>query len=142
MDRTEASEQVAAKFTRMMNATTSRYGLLSDVGSASILSGAVLVVGLIALGRSADPTWRTIILVIALLPILASVVAARAFSGAREKVVSWLAALPFPVDNFNAILAGTGDTVEVVFARAMPERSAIEPGLDRLSEEILILGER
>jgi hypothetical protein len=144
MDRTEANEQVAEKFTRLMNATPSRYGLLSDVAAASILSAGVLLVGLFALRNATSSTGRNWVLALAVLPLLASVVASAAFAGSREKVVSWLASLPFPIDNMNGILAGTSDELELVLTRdsPMPRRAELDPALERISEEILILAER
>jgi hypothetical protein len=144
MDRTEANERVAEKFTRMMNATPSRYGPLSDVASASIVSAAVVLIGLFALRHSTDSGARDVVLGVAVLPLVASLLAASAFTGSREKVVSWLASLPIPVDNMNALLAGTSDTVELVFARGarLPTRAELTPTLESLSEDVLLLAER
>jgi hypothetical protein len=52
--------------------------------------------------------------------------------------------LPFPVDNFNALLAGTSDGVEVVFAKGVkvPERAELQPRFDLISDDLLFLSTR
>jgi len=50
----EASECVAEKFTRVMNATPSPLGPLSDLGAASVLSGLIVVLGFFGIRRSND----------------------------------------------------------------------------------------
>ena len=49
-----------------------------------------------------------------------------------------------PVDNLNALLAGLGDTVELVFApgTAMPARANLQPRLETVSDDILLVKER
>ena len=115
MDRADASDRVALKFTRVMNATPSRFGVLSDLGSASAISGAVLVLSLFFLRGAADSS-RNLALALSVVPLAASLVAAAMLARSREKVVSWMVTLPFPIDNMNAILAGTSDAIEVAFA--------------------------
>ena len=47
-------------------------------------------------------------------------------------MVEWLTSLPFPVENLNTLLAGLGDTVEVVFAPGVPipSRAELQPELE------------
>jgi len=143
MDRADASDRVALKFTRVMNATPSRFGVLSDLGSASAISGAVLVLSLFFLRGAADSS-RNLALALSVVPLAASLVAAAMLARSREKVVSWMVTLPFPIDNMNAILAGTSDAIEVAFAEGavLPKRAAIAPKLDSISQDVFLLAER
>jgi hypothetical protein len=143
MDRADASDRLALKFTRVMNATPSRFGVLSDVASASVISGTVLVLALFFLRGAADSS-RNLALGLAFVPLAASLVASAALARSREKVVSWLASLPFPVDNMNAVLAGTSDTIEVAFAEGavLPKRAELAPKLESVSEDVFLLAER
>jgi len=139
----DASDRLAVKFTRVMNATPSRFGVLSDIGSASVISGAVLVLALFFLRGAAD-SWRNLALALSVVPLGASLVAAATLARSREKVVSWMATLPFPIDNMNAILAGTTDTIEVVFApgAVLPTRAELAPKLESISQDVFQLAER
>jgi hypothetical protein len=143
MDRADASERLALKFTRVMNATPSRFGVLSDVAAASAISGAVLVLSLFFLRGAADSS-RNLALALSVVPLVGSLVAAAMLARSRERVVSWMAALPFPIDNMNAILAGTSDAIEVAFAEGavLPKRAELTPKLDGISQDVFLLAER
>src|SRR5438477_10088736 len=144
MDPKEASESVAEKFTRVMNATTSPLGAYSDVGAASVVSGALVVIGFFAIRRSTDPSSLYVALAVAAFPLAASVLVSTLLTGSRRVVVDWLASLPFPVDNMNALLAGLGDTIEVHFESrdSLPTRAALQPKLDEVSDDVLLVKER
>jgi hypothetical protein len=144
IDRTLASEGIASKFTRVMKATPSRFGALADLPSASALSGVILVVALFALRHSAGVAARNVALVLAIVPLGASLLVSSLLGGSREKVVSWLASLPFAVDNVNALLAGTSDTIEVTFAEGAraPSRAELVPDLERISDDVLLVAEK
>ena len=144
MNPTEASESVAERFTRVMNATPSPLGVLSDFINASFVSGAVIAVGLFVIRRSSDPAALYAVLGAVALPFVVSAVVSFKLRGMRDDVVAWLTTLPFPVDNLNAVLAGLGDTVELVFApgMAMPARAELQPRLETVSEDILLVKER
>jgi hypothetical protein len=77
-------------------------------------------------------------------PFVVSATVSFKLRGTRDKVVAWLTTLPFPVDNLNALLAGVGDTVELVFApgAAMPARTDLQPRLETVSDDILLVKER
>src|SRR5258708_28291806 len=115
MDAKEAGESVAEKFTRVMNATTSPLGAYSDVGAASVVSGALVVIGFFAIHRSTDPSSIYVALAVAAFPLVASVLVSTFLTGSRRVVVDWLASLPFPVGNMNALFAGLGHTIQVHF---------------------------
>jgi hypothetical protein len=144
MDPGEANESVAVKFTRVMNATPSPMGVLSDLMAASILSALCLVLGLYGIRRSASASSLYVVLAVALVPSVASFFISAALGGSRQAVVRWLTSLPFPIENMNALLAGLGDTIEVVFApgAALPSRSTLQPKLEEVSDDVLLLKER
>jgi hypothetical protein len=146
MERARAEESVAKGFSRAMNATPSPYGFLSDVVFASVVAAGIAFVGLLVVSRLPRPaTLIGPVFALAAVPVLVSVgvsIALRRTS--RARVIDWIASLPFDVVNLNAVLAGFGDTVEVVFAgRAhLPTRDELAPKLDALHPEILLTDER
>jgi hypothetical protein len=135
MTPNEASESVAEKFTRVMNATPSPLGPLSDFISASILSGAIIAIGLFVIRRSSDPAALYSVLGAVAVPFAVCAMVSFKLRGTREKVVAWLTTLPFPVDNLNSLLAGLGGT-------AMPARAELQPRLETVSDDILLVKER
>ena len=144
MTPNEASESVAENFTRVMNATPSSLGPFCDLMGASILSGALVVGGLFGIRRSTDASALYTVLAVAAVPLVASLLLSASLRGSRDAVVKWLCSLPFPVDNLNAVLAGLGDTVELVFAEQadLPTRATLQPRLDAVSDDVLLVKER
>jgi len=144
MTPTEANECIAEKFTRVMNATPSRLGPFSDLMAASILGGALVAIGFFAIRRSNDAAALYAVLALAALPLVASLILSASLGGSRAKVVAWLCSVPFPVDNLNALLAGLGDTIEIVFAPGadLPSRATLQPRLEAISEDVLLVKER
>ena len=144
MDPKEASESVAEKFTQVMKATPSPIGAFCDLTAASALSGFLLVVGLFAIRRSSAPGLLYTVLAVAAVPLAASALLSTTLGGSRAAVVRWLASLPFPVENINALLAGFGDTLEVFFesGSSLPTRTSLQPKLDEVSDDILLVKER
>jgi hypothetical protein len=126
----EASECVAEKFTRVMNATPSPLAPFCDPMAASVLSGAIVAAGFFAIRRSNDAALLYAVLAVAVVPLVASLLLS--------------AALPFPLDNLNALLAGLGDTIEIVFAPGaeLPTRATLQPRLDAISDDVLLVRER
>jgi hypothetical protein len=144
MDPNEVSERIAEKFTRVMNATPSPRGAWCDLTAASVLSGLLLVVGFFVIRKSNDPRAVELVLFVAALPLSASFLLSLTLGGSRRAVVRWLASLPFPIENMNAVLAGLGDTIEVVFEPGVepPARSSLQPALEAISEDVLYVSER
>jgi hypothetical protein len=146
MDRASAEESVAVRFTRVMNATPSRWGVLSDVTFGAIASAVILVVGLLIAGRvDRAGSFFGVALAVACVPALVSIVASLALRGSRDRVIDWLASIPFEIVNMNALLAGLGDTIEVVFRKGsppLPERSELQPKLDEVSDDALMIRAR
>ena len=137
MDAIEANESVAERFTRVMKATPSPIGAWCDLLVASVLSGALLVVGFFAIRRSNDPVALYVVLAIAAVPLAVSALLSTTLGGSRDAVVRWLSSLPFAVENLNTLLAGSGDTLEVHFEPGadLPTRATLQPKLDEVSDE-------
>jgi hypothetical protein len=144
MDPKEATESVAEKFTRVMNATPSPIGRFCDLTVASVLSGLLLVVGLFAIRKSTDPRSLYVALAVAAVPLTVSALLLTTLGASRAKVVGWLSSLPFPVENLNALLAGLGDTIEIHFEidAELPTRASLQPKLEEVSDDILLVKER
>jgi len=141
MDRKDASESIAETFTRVMNATPAPLGVWSDITAASVLSGALLVVGLFAVRRSSYSGWLYVVLALGAVPLLASVLFSIALRRSRDVVVDWLCSLPFPLENLNALLAGVSDTIEVMFQPGtdLPTRATLQPKLDEVCDDVLLV---
>jgi hypothetical protein len=114
--REQAEQSVAARFSRLMNATTSRWGALSDPAIAGVPTAVFFVAFLAARSRELDPGVISALGVLSLVPAAVALVATLALSGARRRVVEWLATLPFPLENVNGLLNGIGAELEVRFA--------------------------
>lgn len=142
MTPTEASECVAERFTRAMNATPSPIGPFSDLLVASVISAAIIMIGFFGVRRGVDAPY--IVMALAAIPLAVSGVLSLMVRSSREKVVAWLCTVPFPVDNLNTLLAGMGDTIEVVFAPGteLPTRATLQPKLDAVSDDVLLVKER
>jgi hypothetical protein len=121
--RARAADDVAERFTRAMNAATSRYGVLTDfaVVSAVVAIPLVLMVRQAAAGDLMSPT-TFVLAAMAVIPVLVSMVLGVALRGAREQVIDWIARQPFPVENVNALLVGLSDELEIQFDRSRPKK--------------------
>ena len=141
--RARAEAAVAEKFTRFMDAAVSPYGVLTDLTLASAF--AAIPVVLLANQAATDQlaSWSTGVIVgFGLLPIAVAAGVSLFLKDGRERVITWLAAQPFPIDNLNTLLVGLGDGFEVVFEREpLPTRDDIQPALDRVHEDAMYLGE-
>jgi hypothetical protein len=140
----EVSESIAQKFTRVMNATPSPLAPLCDLLGASTLSGALLMAGFFVIRHTQNTAALYVVLLVSASPLLMSLALSAFLRTTRARVVAWLVTLPFPVDNMNAILDGLGDTVEVEFAPdvELPDRASLQPQLDAVSEDVLLVKER
>jgi hypothetical protein len=144
MNPKEANESVAEKFTNVMNATPSSLSAFCDLAVASVLSGLLLAVGLFTIRHTSDPSRLYWVFAVAAAPFLASYGLLLALRRSRHVVVGWLTTLPFPIDNMNALLAGMGDTIEVFFENGakLPDRSTLQPKLDQVCDDVLLVKER
>jgi hypothetical protein len=148
MDRTVAEENVARKFTRVMNATPARWGVLSDVTLSAATASVILAIGLAIASRASNGMsviWVS--LGLAAVPAVITFCASIMLRGSRRQVIDWLASLPFPVENINALLAGVADTIEVYFKElppgaTLPPRNEIQPLLEAVSDDALMTNDR
>jgi hypothetical protein len=136
--RTRAEESVARRFTRLMNATTSRYGVLTDPPIVALATGLFVIALLAARGLSAGPLVVLALSGLVALPVLMAVGVSLALWGARARVVDWLAELPFPVENLNAVLNGLGEGIEITFADACPSTRELNAELDKVSPDAFV----
>ena len=136
-----ARESVALRFTRLMNATTSPWGVISDPPVIALAAALVVIALLAAVTSGAgEPTVQALGALV-FLPILVGLAANLALSGARRRVVAWLARQPFPIDNMNAVLNGLGDEIEVAFAPdapALPATDALNAELDKVHPDAFV----
>ncbi|MEZ4298658.1 MAG: hypothetical protein R3B70_27145 [Polyangiaceae bacterium] len=138
MTETEASELVADRFSRVMNATTSPLGVASDPPVAAVATAVFLVAYLAARRMDAPPIAQTVLLVLVAAPLAVAVLVALSLLGARRRVVTWLAGLPFAVENMNAILNGLGDGLEITFKASVPETPALNAKLDEIHTDCFV----
>jgi hypothetical protein len=136
-----ARESVAEHFTRFMNASTSRYGVLADLSLTSAMASLPLVLAMrqsVSDGVASPFVW--IWVGVALVPVFVSLGAIVSLRGAREKVVAWLAARKFPVENLNTLLVGLGDNFEVIFQDTFPASvpETLKDKLESLSETSMV----
>ena len=138
MTEAEANDLVASRFSRMMNATTSPLGVIADPPVVAVVTAVLLVAYLAARRSDVSAPVQTALLVLVALPTAAALVVAIALMGARRRVVRWLAAQPFPIENMNAILNGLGDCLEVTFRGPLPETAALNKKLDAIHPDCFV----
>jgi hypothetical protein len=136
--RERAEESVSARFTRVMNATTSRWGMFTDPSIVGLATAPVALALLAAVRAEAAPGLVTTLEVLAVLPLAAALLVSVSLRGARPKIVDWLAGLPFPVENLNALLNGLGDALEITFRNPAPEAKELNALLDRVSPDCFV----
>lgn len=140
MNKAEAEELVAGRFSRMMNATTSPLGVAGDPPIVAAATAVLLVAYLAARRSDAPPNLQQVLLVLVFVPLGLAVLIALSLLGARSKVVAWLAGLPFPVENMNAVLNGLGDGLEITFqpGAPIPETPALNAKLDAIHTDCFV----
>lgn len=130
MDKAAAGELVAERFSRMMNATTSPAGVAGDPPVVAVATAVFLLSYLAARQSDAPEGVQQVLLVLVCVPTAVAIFVALGLLGARSRVVAWLAGLPFPLENMNAILNGLGDGLEITFKSSVPETPAVNALLD------------
>ncbi len=112
---------------------------------AAVVAGSIVFLGFSVAARVVHPgPTVVVVLALALVPfVISGVIAAALDRVSRRRVVDWLGTLPFEVENMNSILAGVSDTIEVIFApsAAIPSRADLQPKLEPVSDDLLVLGE-
>src|SRR3954462_13336243 len=109
--RERADQSVSARFTRVMNATTSRWGMLTDPSIVGLGTAPVVVALVASIRLEAAPALITAFQGLAAVPLAVAVATALAQTSARARVVEWLSGVPFPVENMNAVLNGLGESL-------------------------------
>jgi hypothetical protein len=133
-----ADQSVSASFTRVMNATTSRWGFLTDPSIVGVATAPFAVGALAAVRLEAAQGITVLLEVLAILPALVALLATLGLRGARENVVAWLAAQPFPIENVNAVLNGLGEALEITFRARAPDVKTLNAALDRVSPDCFV----
>jgi hypothetical protein len=137
--RDRADQSIATRFSRLMNASTSPIGVLTDPPVVAVVTAPLVIALLAAVRLEAAPAIVTALEVLAAIPVTVAVVLALALRGARGRVVDWLAGLPFPVENMNSVLNGLGEALEVTYVEACPSTPEMNASLDRVSPESFVL---
>jgi hypothetical protein len=135
-----ADQSVSIRFTRLMNASTSPLGVLTDPPIVALASGTGFIAFLGVLSAGAGETAVRALGAAALLPIAVALVLSVALLGARRGVVAWLSRQPFPIENMNAVLNGLGESLEVTFAGAMPATPELNAQLDTVNPDAFVMG--
>ncbi len=135
-DRHQLAEQsVAEHFSRIMRATSSPLGVLTDppvvCGAVSVLVLSGAIVYHLALSREHLPYLALLVVV----PLLVSVVVSFGLRNTRREVVGWLAATPFVIENMNAVLNGVGQNLEIHFVGEPPDRETINSHLEKVAAD-------
>ncbi len=136
--RERADQSVSERFTRVMNATTSRWGMFTDPSIIGLCTAPVAVAWLAAVRLDASPGLVMALEAVAAAPIAVAVALALALRGARARVVAWLSTVPFPVENMNAVLNGLGEVLEVTFREGGPPTAELNLALDAVSAECFV----
>jgi hypothetical protein len=138
LERERADQSISASFTRIMKATTSRLGVLTDPPLVALASAVFLVALLAALQFGAPQVAVRVLTVLLGVPIAVAVIVTLALSGARGKVVSWLASVPFPVENMNSVLNGLGEMMDVTFKSGGPTSAELNKELDAVHPDVFV----
>lgn len=137
--RTRAEESIATRFTRIMNATTSPYGVLCDPAFVAVATAPLFLafLGALELDASKGVVWAFGALFA--LPFAVALVVSAALLGSKRRVVDWLAGVPFPIENMNAVLNGLGDAIEVTFVADCPKSTELNQELDKVATEVFVM---
>lgn len=136
--RTRAAESVSTRFTRIMNATTSRWGALTDPSIVGAATAPPVIALLAAMRLEASPGVILGLQILVAVPTIVAVALTLSLWSARARVIDWLAGLPFPVENLNAVLNGLGDSLEITFRGDAPAVPDLNVSLDKISPDIFV----
>jgi hypothetical protein len=134
-----ANDSVSARFTRVMNASTSRYGILTDPPIIAALTIIGVVALIVARDRAVSSAMLRIFTGLALLPTAIAVITWILLMGARRRLVDWLAGLPFPLENMNSVLNGVGELLEISFTDPCPAEAELNAELEKTSEDSFVI---
>jgi hypothetical protein len=135
-----ASEAVAGKFSRMMRAATSRWGVLTDpVVVCTAIAALVTASSILYQTTLLPPGLGRWLFLICLAPAAIALAIDRALGGARARVVAWLEQVPFAMENVNALLNGVGQNLMVRFREAPPDRAVVNEALEAVHPDCFAL---
>ncbi len=138
LTRERAEQSIAERFSRQMKATTSRYGVLMDPPMVAFETGVLFVAMLAALQLGAPANVVKALAALAALPTVIALGMTLAMGGARARVIDWLASVPFPVENMNAVLNGVGELLDVTFKSGGPTTAELNKELDRVHPDTFV----
>ncbi|APR78744.1 Hypothetical protein A7982_04091 [Minicystis rosea] len=121
-----------------MNATTSRWGMFTDPSVVGVATAPSVIALVAALRVEASPSIILVLKVLAAAPLVMAILLAIGLIGARGRVIDWLAGLPFPVENLNAVLNGLGDSLVVSFRGDAPAVPEINVALEKVCAESFV----
>lgn len=133
-----AADRVATRFSRVMKATTSPIGILTDPALVAAATAIAIIALLAGIERDASAGAIRALEVLVAAPLAVAVIVTLALSGARGKLVAWLDALPFPFDNMNAVLNGVGDELVVRFEDGPPDTKDVNARLDAVHPDCFV----
>jgi len=137
--RERAEVSVTRRFTRLMAATTSPFGVLTDPAFVALLTALGLVACLSAMVQQAPLSVVHAAQALFVAPLIVAVMTFVLLQGARSRVVAWLASLPFAVDNLNGVLNGVGEELVVQFAsETLVETKALNANLDAVHPDAFV----
>ena len=135
--RARADESVATRFSRVMNATISPLGALTDPPIIAMIT-AVLLLAFLGAMRMDVGGLVPLLGVVAALPVSVAFATSLVLLGGRKRVVEWIATLPFPLENMNAILNGLGESLEVTFEGERPSGPDLNAALERIHPDAFV----
>jgi hypothetical protein len=138
-DMARAEEAVAEKFSRIMRASVSPYGALTDPVLVCAVVATIVVVSTIVYRVTMSKGLALYLYLLCFVPLAVAFLVDRSLVRARARVVAWLAAQPFPIENMNALLNGVGQNLMVRFREAPPERKKLNDVLEQVSEDSFAL---
>src|SRR4029079_18900196 len=104
----------------------------------ALATGIFLILLLASLRISAVESLVPLFAALTAMPVAVAWLVAISLLGARARVIDWLAGLPFPVENLNAVLNGLGDEMEITFATTCPPAAQVNPVLDAVSPDAFV----
>jgi hypothetical protein len=138
--RVAAEESVATRFPRIMKATTSPLGVLTDPPLVGGVAGLVIVVSILLINLEIlEVAHLQLVALVAALPIVTAVGVTLALSKARQRVIDWLAAQPFEIENVNALLNGVAQNLVVRFEAEPPDRAEFNALLEAVDPDCFAL---
>lgn len=133
-----ADESIAVDFSRIMKATTSRWGIATDPPIVAAATAVPFMTMLAYRGLGDSAVLLRLLEIATAIPIALAFAVFAGLSGARRRVVAWLAAVPFPVGNVNAVLNGVGDEIEIEFAGEPPDSAEVNRRLDEVHPDCFV----